>query len=129
VVLFGGMTRVGARYDDMWEFDGEGWTQLTPREIPSPRTIGALAYAPDRLSLVAYGGSGVDMVQLGDTWELNGNTWSETTPDASPLGRWTSAFAYDPSRALVVMFGGVSFSVADDTWTFLNDTWEYGSGM
>ena len=72
-----------------------------------------------------FGGSGTDMVQLADTWEFDGATWLETTPAASPPGRFTTSFAYDSHRGRMVMFGGAAVEVG--VWSWLNDTWEYGS--
>ena len=86
-----------------------------------------MAYDSGRSRLVLFGGTEEEFAQPADTWEFDGANWIDVTPDPSPPARFTSAMVFDSARSRIVMFGGAS--VADDVWSWLNDTWEYGNGL
>jgi hypothetical protein len=69
---------------------------------------------------VLFGGD--DFNPLADTWEWDGSTWSKAPPlPASPPPRWFHSMVYDGARARTVLFGG-----ANQSYTMLADTWEWG---
>ena len=123
VVLFGGQDSLSNRLSDTWEWDGTGWTDVTPPGVgasPPARFGHALAYDSARGRVVLFGGDRFTN-RLSDTWEWDGTAWTDVTPTgASPPARRGHALAYDSDRGRVVLFGG-----RDGSFTFLSDTWEW----
>jgi hypothetical protein len=74
VLLFGGYELYqGARryFQDLWAWDGQRWSELTPEGIgPPPRAEAALAFDTRRHRVVLFGGSDADGDSGGDTWTL-----------------------------------------------------------
>ncbi len=127
VVLFGGWD--GNRLlNDIWEWSGTAWTNVTPRQgaSPSPREDHAMVYDSARGRVVLFGGFGE--LSAGDTWEWNGTNWIDVTParSASPPPRSEHAMAYDSARGRVVLFGGLdkNSSKLADTWEWDGKIWE-----
>jgi hypothetical protein len=130
VVMVGGQPPGPVPIGDIWEWDGESWTELEPAstELP-PRKNHGLAYDESRDLLVVfggiYGGLAVDPVYLGDTWEWDGSDWTERTNlETDPAPRSGHGMAYDASRQCVVMFGGAGeVSSYNDTWKWDGEQW------
>ncbi len=99
VVIFGGFTlpAFGA-LNDMWEWTGTNWNQITPAVLPSARPGLGMASDTARNRIVLFGGlnfSGPGY--LNDTWEWDGSAWSNVTPSnpaLSPPGMDRFAIAY-----------------------------------
>ena len=67
---------VAGMSDELWVFDGSGWSQVT-RSGPWPsarRGLGA-TYDAERQAFVIYGGT--DGGVLDDAWAWDGNSWTE----------------------------------------------------
>ena len=130
VVLVGGQPPGPVPIGDIWEWDGDAWTELLPAttELP-PRKNHGLAYDRLRGRLLVfggiYGGLAVDPVYLGDTWSWDGTDWIDRSdPAADPPPRAGHGMAYDESRQRVVMFGGGGeVSSYNDTWEWDGETW------
>lgn len=59
--------------NDMWEWDGTNWKQLTTNNAPPARENAAMDFDFSRNNFVLFGGwSGY---YLSDTWVLDGNDW------------------------------------------------------
>ncbi|HEV8658059.1 MAG TPA: kelch repeat-containing protein [Thermoanaerobaculia bacterium] len=59
--------------NDMWEWDGSSWKQLTTNGSPTPRENASMAFDYGRNNFVLFGGwSGY---YLSDLWLLDGDTW------------------------------------------------------
>jgi hypothetical protein len=126
VVLFGGFD--GNNNNDgsseMWEWDGQAWTQLTPSPAPPARGYGAMAYDPLRERIVLFGGiPSNDADYIGDTWEWDGQTWTEKTPAISPAARGFTTLAYDPQRRRIVLYAGAGITTLGDQWEWDGQTW------
>ena len=124
VVLFGGIGGSGAYLADTWEWDGSGWTNVTPPSgNPSARKGHALAYDAARRRVVLFGGYNAGA--FNDTWEWNGSSWTNVTPASGrPPVREGHALAYDAARGRVVLFGGKQLSLQySDTWEWNGTTW------
>jgi hypothetical protein len=101
LVLFAGLRAGGlAGFDDLWEWDGARWSNLTPptRPLlwPGVNTDHHLAYDPVRRVILLKGAQDRLM------WELNpaSGTWANVSPSMTPL-------AWSPQdRAGVVDFVG-----------------------
>jgi hypothetical protein len=79
-ILFGGMrvTTTGtiqsqSYANDMWEWDGKTWTQLTPPTLPSARENGGFDYDPTTGQLTLFGGYAGEF--LGDVWVYQNGNW------------------------------------------------------
>jgi len=70
VILFGGKSRVGdldREGDDLWEWDGETWTEMTPATGPTPRARPAMFFDRGQRHAVLFGGAHPQSSE-GDTW-------------------------------------------------------------
>lgn len=63
--------------NDTWEFDGENWYVVEPRQSPPARYGHAMAYDESRGVTVLFGGMGENGTTLNDTWEYDGVTWTQ----------------------------------------------------
>ena len=126
------------RYSDMWTFDGNGWTQLTPSGgTPGPRYGAQILVDPRTNHLLLFGGlfdtvtppvppaTSPTEVQsyVDDMWEWDGSAWTQLHPAAVPPARENGRMAYDPTRNEVVMFGGYAGTFLSDLWTYDGSTW------
>jgi hypothetical protein len=69
VVLFGGLDASLFVLNDLWEWDGASWTQVTAASPPPPRMYHAMAYDEARHQLVLFGGND-SWKELRDVWLL-----------------------------------------------------------
>jgi hypothetical protein len=131
-------TGVASEKFELWEFDGNYWTQAEntavlgtsePPGTPEPRQFHAMATLGD--TVVLFGGmSGTEF--LNDTWQWNTATreWSRV-PDVGPFARADHAMIHDGHK--VLMFGGITQDTSldreklqelDDTWLFDGAIWQ-----
>jgi hypothetical protein len=128
VLFFGGADRNSVLLNEIWEWDGTAWTNVTPAgaagvDLPEARQYAALAYDTNRRAAVLFGG--YDGVQVfDDTWEWDGTAWTKASPAAAPDARCGHSMAYDPWMGVALLFGGTD--VTDDygdTWTWNGTDW------
>lgn len=130
-VLFGGKASAST-YFDTWEWNGSGWTDVSPNgteglHYPTGRAYHAMAFDASRGLTVLHGGS----TNNEQTWEWNGSYWSNVTPSGTegvdfPDGRQAHTMVYDSLRGVCVLFGGVDSGWSnyyDDTWVWNGDNW------
>ncbi|MDB5215348.1 MAG: peptidase in kexin sedolisin [Myxococcaceae bacterium] len=122
VVAFAGSD--GSLRNDLWEWDGTTWFEVTPPISPASRRGACAAYDSVRKVTVIFGGRPGGMASaLADTWEWDGTAW---TPGASgPSGRSSCAMAFDRARNQIVMFGGSPSRVGMNPPQVVDDTWVY----
>jgi hypothetical protein len=122
VVAFAGSD--GDVRNDLWEWDGTTWVQLTPPLSPPARRGACAAYDSVRKVTVVFGGrpNAVDTA-LDDTWEWDGKTW--TRGPAGPSGRSSCAMAFDSARNQIVMYGGSPRHPQSGPADVLSQTWVY----
>lgn len=127
VVMFGGYDAATLQYrQDVWEWDGANWVDVTPAGTkPSARSGHAMVYDSGRARVVMFGGyfGGTDYQ---DIWEWDGTNWTNRTPAGTkPIGRDGHKMAYDSVRARVVMFGGSTSSSGyqQDVWEWDGTSW------
>lgn len=74
VLLYGGENDSG-NLGDMWEWDGDKWSQIKLQQPnPGERRVHAMAYDEARNVTVLYGGMNNKELKT-DTWEWNGEGW------------------------------------------------------
>ncbi len=122
-VLFGGSANLGftAVNKELWEWNGQAWTEVAFTGGPSHRCDHVQAYDPDRDVLVIFGG--FNGSYLADTWEWDGASWTTQAP--GPAARADSFMAYDEKRLMMMMFGGQTNGPANlgDTWVRFGPFW------
>lgn len=127
--LFGGTAPDGTDQSDMWRWDGDVWTEVTPKApalSPTPRSLRATGKMVSDVAhgaLVVFGGSSSPSnTLLEDTWVWNvqSATWTKADAPSHPTGRHRGLFAYDPDRQAVVLSGGTK---SEDGSNALADTW------
>jgi hypothetical protein len=135
-VIYGGLGRLTpndrlTRYDDMWAFDGIGWTQIKPDTTPGMRYGAQVAVDPRTNHTILFGGIRLDIdannnqVQsyANDTWEWDGTTWKKINSILTPPARENGGLAFDPIRNEIVMFAGYAGSYLSDLWSLNNGQW------
>jgi hypothetical protein len=130
-VLYGGLScDNGAALADLWTWDGQVWTDLTPNPLPatwpSPRRETSLVWDTRRQRLVLFGGMDSALSVTSELWEWDGTRWFDLTPDPRPP-RWppprtAHVAGYDPQRGVMLVFGG---QLAEPPYG--RDLWEWDS--
>lgn len=91
VVLFGGvMSKTEGWFGDTWTWDGTNWLKQNPSTSPSSRAHATLAFDPQSLSAILFGGTfedAFDNETYGDTWTWDGTDWSRLFPSRGPYRR------------------------------------------
>lgn len=142
-VIYGGLGRLTSqdritRYDDMWTFDGNGWTQLKPASGTPGMRYGALVGVDPRTNhTILFGGLRVDtvppvppstvpgqvQVYASETWEWDGTAWTKRTTDGNPPARENGGLTFDPTLNVMVMYGGYAGTYLSDMWTLTGNMW------
>jgi len=136
--LFGGFT-ANDRIADTWIYDFESnrWTELEPRNQPSPRSDSCIAYDPENDVVVLYSGYLVDDSHTQDTWIyiFEEENWILRNPDNPPLGQYGHYIVYADSTDQLLMYPGhwsifsngemVSHGFGGNIWEYdvVEDTW------
>jgi len=143
-VIYGGIGRLTStdrvtRYDDMWTFDGNGWTQLKPTGgTPGMRYGAETAIDPRSNHVLVFGGLRVDteapvppsttptqvQVYVNDMWEWDGSVWKQVSAENTPPARENGRIAYDVTRDEMAMFGGYAGHFLSDLWTYNPTKWQ-----
>lgn len=130
VILFGGVDPTGIHLDnDAWAYNVEAnsWTNLNlnPADSPSPRSLTAMVYVPDKMQVILFGGETEEGLS-DETWAFN-DTWTKLTLNPSPSPRFKHAMAYDAMNQQVILFGGeIDLGEKNsETWAYdvNNNTW------
>jgi hypothetical protein len=129
LMLLGGFAPFGSGYNDQlhvatsphWQTWSAGTLAMPVRRSP------AMAYDPNRSTMVVFGGRGENTVPLNDTWTLGSvGGWVLANPAAVPPARWGHGAAYDARRGRVAIFGGqYDLSESEPGVNLLADLWEY----
>lgn len=130
LLLFGGSPSGVGSLDDLWEWDGESWTEVPHGGAwPAPRYAAGVVYDSRRDRLVVYGGN-MGGVSDPSVWEWDGTSWQERpSAEPAPSPRSVASLAYDPRRGQVLLFGGIDSAsacgavVCADTWAWDGAAW------
>ncbi len=120
-LLFGGRTGTTLN-NDTFRWDGTGWKQVTPLNLPPAARSGApLARNGDGSRLLLFGGIDASSAYLDDTWlwDSANDDWLVQAPASKPSARALYGLTYDQARSVWVLFGG------QGSGGYLGDTWEY----
>jgi len=129
VVLYGGgqAGSTSSTLGDLWEWNGQRWTQLANIAPPGVRSDHQIVYDDARECLVVHGGRRHND-WLTDTWEWNKTGWVQRNTAANPGKTINFAMSFDQNRRRSVLFGGAAIA----TWTYGPDfpatARSYGNG-
>lgn len=122
-VIFGGQKYAPPNFllgsqvttNDLWEWDGTNWTQITPPSSPPARLAPVMCYDSTRGEVLMIGGTNFnpepsDFYGSRKTlWGWNGTQWPQRglLPGGSsePYVGNGHAFGFDPVRGVAVLFG------------------------
>lgn len=125
VILFGGDSGGGNRYDDTWVYDPDmnTWTEKTQSTKPSARNVHEMAYDSTNNKVVLFGGYIASSVVNNETWTYDypENKWIQMKPSNKPPARASFAMCYDSKNNNVIVFGGRDHNLPD----YFDDTWTY----
>ncbi|MGC4119832.1 MAG: kelch repeat-containing protein [Myxococcales bacterium] len=135
LVIFGGLTPSvsGSRSrSDTWEWDGATWRRFPRTSGPTGREYCAMAYDPERETVVMFGGIDDDdlgtTISFGDCWEWDGATWTPVSSTLAPTARWGHSLTAVPNLGLV-LFGGESLNgPSAETWVLEPTGWRSDKG-
>ena len=131
--VFGGQDSTAQMLDDLWEWDGSVWSQVSSDVRPSARGNTAMAYDPARKSLILFGGTTEQYVDtdtpdfdtqgLNDTWEWQSGTrqWTQLHSASSPDSVFGHGMVTDMARAKVLLFADANNAVWE--WDGSKATW------
>jgi hypothetical protein len=126
LVLFGG-TDGTTRLDDVWEWNGTDWAQITPAQPngfaygPDARDGFVMAYDPRSERVVVIGGE-TDNGCVDDVWSWDGSGWVKhfATSGVMPSARKGAAVYVDAvTNELRLHGGGCGSNYSDELWSFL----------
>ncbi len=121
VVLFGGtpvINPVNESFDDVWEWDGAEWTEVSETVRPQGRNNHSMIYDHAQKEIIVFGGETSGVIS-NSMWRWNQEGWIELTA-LRPSERSVDAYAFDPVPQRTVLHGGRISNVATD-----NTTWEW----
>jgi hypothetical protein len=102
--------------DDVWEWDGQAWTQVTLEQSRVDSGAALLYYEPEQRPIL-MDGQGL--------WVLQDSRWFQPNYPLTPPARWSGNLALEAQHQQVVLFGGYQGQeVFADTWTYSGTTWK-----
>jgi hypothetical protein len=124
IIHGGGQGRV-LRFNETWEWDGQGWA-LRAEGDDTPKSIdGLMAYDEARNQTILFGGSDGATI-TNETWLWNGSQWTLLTTDG-PAARFAGEMMYDPISQQILMYGGhyigTNFQFFSDFWKWDGERW------
>jgi hypothetical protein len=121
-MIFGGGTGPSQPiFDDVWEYDGTTWQQISPAVTPSARVASCMVTDSGQSRVLMFGGGQWQNPFENDTWSYANNAFVQLSPANSPPPLQSANCAYDEWRGRVVLQGG---STSQVPLTFTNATWE-----
>ena len=139
---------VGLPSNDLWQYNGVGWQQVTVAgTLPVARSGHALVYDPVDQRVLMFGGDAGGNVSLDDLWAFvfsgrAAGAWVSLT-NLPSAGRWGMAMGYDAGRDVFIVTGGIKHGTAAqappsgsgygevkpatrETWLWNRTTWSAG---
>lgn len=142
-VIFGGYKDTPPAYtpgyevitNDVWEWDGNDWTQITPPSSPPARINPSMCHDSTRGEILMISGSAFNP-EAPDSpgyytlrkalWAWNGTQWTQRAPlpngSNTPSISGFNAFGFDPGRGVAVLFPEINDSEYP-MWEWNGTTW------
>lgn len=121
VIIYGGsffdnQTQSNVFFDDVWEWDGTVWKQISLEQSRRTAT-GTVIFDPIRQTPLLMDGEGL--------WALQDTLWLPVDSPRKPISRWASQMAFSPQGQEIILFGGFKEEqVFDDTWVYDGNDWD-----
>jgi IPT/TIG domain-containing protein len=127
ILVFGGFGSGAAAGGETWQWDGAGWTRLTPPASPPARWGHAMAWDSARSRLVLFGGADFAGTPLADTWEFDGSTWMQRFTATTPVVHNDYTMTFDASRGVAVLVASTPtrFGATLDVWEYDGNDWAH----
>jgi hypothetical protein len=137
-VIYGGIGQRSTndrieRYQDMWSFDGTGWTEMkSVTNTPGQRYGAQVAVNPADGHAYLFGGlklivDGAKQSQVyqNDLWVWDGKAqqWSQVNTATLPPERENGGLAFDPIANELTLFGGYAGFYRSDLWSLHAGNW------
>ncbi|MBI5526241.1 MAG: hypothetical protein HY897_07895 [Deltaproteobacteria bacterium] len=136
VVLFGGYDEVFGPYpvpsryfNDLWEWDGEAWTETTPENPPEFERL-LVTYDANRRKLFIYPGAPSlvtfwfgPWIPAPGGWELDGNSFNWIELPGGEFAGFGYGMSFDESTRRLVLFG-MSRQRLNDTLEWEDNGWQ-----
>jgi hypothetical protein len=122
IVCYGG-TDASGRRDDVWEWDGANWTNVTPIGTwgPGARDQFAMTYDARAERVVVFGGEAAYCCSA-DAWSWNGQAWTlhVVAAGGSPGARHGTQMVHDSVANQLLLFGGeCGTQLTNDLWSIV----------
>lgn len=108
VLVGGSLLDDSPPFDDLWQYQSNGWSEHTPRFAPPAATRAAVAYSPIDGNLVTVGGRAARFNQPFESWAFDGIRWTQRV--SAPVDRLGAGLVYDASRDGFLLTSGSCFS-------------------
>jgi hypothetical protein len=139
-VIYGGIGQRSTndrieRYEDMWSFDGTGWTEMkavATQTHPGQRYGAQVTVNPADGKAYLFGGlklivDGAKQSQVyqNDLWVWDGHaqTWSQVNTATAPPARENGGLAFDPVSNELVLAAGYAGVYRSDVWSLRGGDW------
>lgn len=130
-VLFGGstsLTNPPPPVADVWEWDGNTWTQRAVTPGISGRASSGVAYDSARHLMWVFAGQTASGAGDQEHWSLDIAGWHKVIPNGPSPSQWSS-LSFDENRHVAVMVTGGSYSGNWATWELFQGRWKpFGVG-
>ncbi len=139
-VLFGGQKYAPPAFfdgtqtitNDVWEWDGVNWTQITPPSSPPARTLPVMCFDTVRRETLMIGGSTLSPEPADYygsrkiLWAWNGTQWKQRgimpNGNGAPYMNAGNTFAFDQQRGVASVFGGFGDN-ENPVWEWNGASW------
>lgn len=135
LVMFGGKKRQNFLLNDVWEFDGQTWEQITPANgVTPPASYGAqLVYDTTREEMLLLPGK-IGLTQQHTIYTWDGAIWQEKPQQIYQPWKDQRDYdaAYDEKRGRLVLYQqGQYLTENSETWEFDGTSWSniHSGGM
>ena len=124
VVMFSG-GELEATNQDVAEWDGTTWVEITPTPSPTGRgAMNSMVYDEQLQLSILFGSEDDTATNRNDTWGWDGTTWTQFVTAHAPTPRTGFTMSYDSDRKIVVLFSGIDAGGrVQDTWEFDGTDW------
>ncbi len=122
-LLFGGFTASATATNELWEWNGASWTNLTPSSGgPAARADHALAYDAARRVVVLSGGQPTALA--GSVWEFGATGWVDRSPRTPPPAFRGASLTFDAARGRAVLVAGqTTAGLTNEVWEWDGQRW------
>src|SRR5690606_11879957 len=127
VALLGGLAAGGVTYDDTWQFDGVGWTQIDALG-PDARYNAPIQFDSAREETVLFGGLRAGPAWGDDTWALACSAECYADCDGSSALDFFDFLCFQNEFAAAAPYADCDDSGAHDFFDFLCFQNEFAAG-